>query len=97
MSTVGEAGRSEASWRVDPAWTLVVWAVVRRLFAYLVEATLITTAMYYAGLVTFGQVWGILAAATCTYVSVSRRLVRPQPVPGLLVVASVGISVRVGM
>jgi hypothetical protein len=97
MSTVGKAGRSEASWRIDPAWTLVVWAVVRRLFPYLVEATLIPTAMYYAGLVTFGQVWGILAAATCTYVSVSRRLVRRQPVPGLLVVASLGISVRVGM
>jgi len=97
MPTVGEAGRSEASWRVDPAWTLVVWAVVRRLFPYLVEATLIPTTMYYVGLVTFGQVWGILAAATCTYVSVSRRLVRRQPVPGLLVVASVGISVRVGM
>ncbi|MFW2334793.1 VC0807 family protein [Ilumatobacter sp.] len=97
MSTVGEVGPSDASWRVDPSWTLVVWAVVRRLFPYLVEATLIPTAMYYAGLVTVGQMWGILAAAACTYVSVSRRILRRRPVPGLLVVASVGISVRVAM
>jgi hypothetical protein len=97
MSTVDGVARSDASWRIDPTWPLVVWAVVRRLLPYLVEATLIPTAMYYAGLLTFGQVWGILAAATCTYVSVSRRLVRRQPVPGLLVVAAVGISVRVGM
>lgn len=75
----------------------MVWAVLRRLLPYLVEATLIPTAAYYAGLVTLGQMWGIIAAATCTYVSVGRRLLRRQPVPGLLILASVGISARVAM
>jgi hypothetical protein len=90
-------GPPDASWRVDPSSTRVVGAVVRRLFPYLVEATLIPTAMYYAGLIAFGPMWGILAAAACVYVSVGRRLLRRQPVPGLLVVASVGLSVRVAM
>lgn len=89
--------RSDPAWRVDPSSTLVVGAVVRRLLPYLVEATMIPTAMYYAGLLAFGQMWGILAAATCVYVSVGRRVLRRLPVPGLLVVASVGISVRVAM
>jgi hypothetical protein len=75
----------------------VVWAVVRRLFPYLAEATLVPTAAYYLGLATMGQMWGILAAATCTYASLGRRVICRHPVPGLLVVASVGISVRVGI
>ena len=97
LSTMGPLGRPDALWRIDPSWALVVGAVARRLFPYLVEATMIPTAMYYLGLVTVGQVWGILAAAACTYVSVGRRVFRRQPVPGLLVVASVGISARVAL
>lgn len=97
MSILGEPGGAPAAWRVDPSRMSVVGAVVRRLLPYLVEATVVPTAVYYVGLVAFGQAWGILAAAACTYASVVRRVVRRRPVPGLLVVASVGISVRVGM
>ena len=75
----------------------MVAAVARRLLPYLVEATMVPTAAYYVGLVVLGQVWGILAAAACTYLTVGRRLLRGRAVPGLLVVASVGITVRVGM
>ncbi|MGE0139555.1 MAG: VC0807 family protein [Ilumatobacteraceae bacterium] len=96
MSTSREPSPPDASWRVDPSWTVVVFAVARRLLPYLVEATMIPTALYYAGLVTLGQMWGIVAAAAWTYVSVARRILHRKPVPGLLVVASVGISVRVG-
>lgn len=75
----------------------VLWAVVRRLAPFVVEATLVPTAAYYVALTTFGQFWGVLAASTCTYLAVVRRMVRRQPVPGLLLVASVGISVRLGI
>lgn len=94
MSTTGEL-EHDASWRTDPGRIRVVWAVVRRLLPYLVEATVIPTAAYYVGLLTLGHTWGILLAAACTYLSVVRRLVLGQPVPGLLIVASVGITVRV--
>jgi hypothetical protein len=97
MSITGESVRSDESWRLDPSWGSVVWAVVRRLFPYLFEATMVPTAFYYAGLLTLGQMWGILAAAACTCVSVARRLLVRQRVPGLLIVASVGIAVRVGV
>jgi uncharacterized membrane protein len=97
MSFPDEANRSGVAWRLDPPWPSVVWAVLRRLFPYLVEATVIPTFMYYLGLLAFGQTWGILAAAGCTGLSVGRRIVRRQPVPGLLLLASVGISIRVGI
>jgi hypothetical protein len=84
-------------WRLDPSWGPVVWAVVRRLWPYLVEATVIPTVAYYAVMSGFGQFWGIVAASVCTYLAVARRLVFRQPVPGLLIVASVGITVRLGI
>lgn len=93
----GEPIRSAEPWRLDPSWLSVVWAVVRRLWPFLVEATLIPTAAYYVTLATFGQFWGIVAASTCTYLSVARRLLLRQAVPGLLLVASVGITVRLGI
>ncbi len=97
MSNLVEMAEPDASWRIDPSAVRVVWAVLRRLFPYLVEATLVPTAAYYCCLLTLGHGWGIVAAASCTFVSVARRLVLRQPVPGLLLLASVGISVRVGM
>ncbi len=97
MSSVGDVAVPDLSWRVDPsAWRVVV-AVVRRLLPYLVEATLIPTLAYYVGLLTLGQVWGVAAAATCTIASMARRFALRQPIPGLLLLGSVGISVRSGM
>jgi hypothetical protein len=84
-------------WRLDPSWLSVVWAVIRRLWPYLIEATLLPTAAYYVAMTGFGQLWGIVAASACTFLSVARRLVLRQPVPGLLLVASVGITVRLGI
>lgn len=97
MNAISDPSPSDQAWRLDPSWSSVVWAVVRRLWPYLVEATLFPTVAYYLALSTFGQVWGIAAASACTYLAVARRLVVRQPVPGLLLVASVGISVRLGI
>ena len=97
MTFVGESAVVDISWRVDPSASMIVLAVVRRLLPYLVEATVLPTALYYVGLVTLGPTWGIVAAASCTYLSVLRRMVLRQPVPGLLLMATVGISIRLGM
>ena len=96
MSVVGEEHHG-ATWRTDPSRRSVVTAVLRRLLPYVVEATMIPTALYYLGLVTVGLMWGVLAAVAWTYSCIARRLVRGRPVPGLLVVASLGISVRAGL
>lgn len=55
---------------------------------------MIPTALFYTGLATFGLLWGIVAAASWTYVSVGRRVVRRKPVPGLLLLAALGITLR---
>jgi hypothetical protein len=97
MSAMELTGDPDASWRLDPSAGSIVLAVVRRLLPYLVEATVIPTMLYYIGLLTVGHMWGIVAAASCTYVSVVRRLLRRERVPGLLLLASVGISVRLAL
>jgi hypothetical protein len=97
VSSSSDPAATDPLWRLDPSWASVVWAVVRRLWPYLVEATVIPTAAYYLGVVTVGQFWGIVAASMCTYLAVTRRLLVRQPVPGLLIVASVGITVRLGI
>lgn len=93
IDTVHEA----RSWRPDPSRRSVIVAVLRRLFPYVVEATVIPTVLYYATLPLFGQWWAILAAAGWTYVCVARRAVLRRPVPGLLMLATLGISIRVLM
>jgi len=84
-------------WRANPSRRSVVTAVLRRLFPYVVEATLIPTTLYYVCLLMFGLVWGILAAAGWTYVCIARRVAMRRPVPGLLLLAALGISIRVLM
>jgi len=102
VTTTGPSARAEPTsidplWRLDPTWASVVWAVGRRLWPYLIEATVVPTVAYYVVLLTLGQFWGIVAASVCTYLAVTRRLLVRQAVPGLLIVAAVGITVRLGI
>lgn len=55
---------------------------------------MLPTAAFYVGLLLLGQSAGIVAAAACVAALVGRRLVLRRPVPGLLVLATLGISVR---
>ncbi len=79
---------------MNPSKVSVVWAVARRMVPYLIEATVIPTALFYAFLITFELKWAILAALAWTYSAVGRRILAGRPVPGLLVLATVGVSVR---
>lgn len=87
----------DPSWSPNPSPLSVVMAVARRLIPGLVEATVIPTGLYYAGLLSLGSMWGILAAATWTYVMVARRLATGRTIPGLLMLAALGISLRLGV
>ena len=87
----------EVSWRLHPTKWSVVRAVVRRLVPFLVEATLIPTVLFYAFLAALGLFWAFIASAGWSLACVARRLVRRQTVPGLLVLACLGISVRTGI
>ncbi len=62
---------------------------------YLVEATIIPTALFYTLLVLGDMRWALGGALLWTYGALVRRAVSGRPVPGLLILATLGISVRV--
>ena len=84
----------DLAWRMHPSKLSVVGAVTRRLVPYLIEATLIPTVLFYTALVTFNLRWAFVAALCWSYSAVLRRIVRRQPVPALLLLACLGITVR---
>ena len=82
-------------WHLRPSRRRVVGAVARRLVPYLVEATIIPTTLFYTLLVLGGMRWALGGALIWTYGAVARRAIRGRPVPGLLILATLGITVRV--
>ena len=84
----------DVSWQMNPSKVSVVRAVGRRMVPYLIEATLIPTALFYLFFITFELKWAIVAALGWTYAALGRRIVTGRPIPGLLVLATLGISVR---
>lgn len=84
----------DETWTFHPSKWTVAAAVVRRLVPQLVEASLIPTVLFYTFLVTFGLRWAFAAALCWSYIAVGRRIVARRAIPGLLVLTSVGITVR---
>jgi hypothetical protein len=84
----------DPTWRMHPSALSVVKAVGRRMVPYLIEATLIPTALFYVLFFTVDLKWAIVAAVGWTYAAVGRRILTGRPIPGLLVLATLGISVR---
>jgi len=69
-------------------------AVVRRSGPHLIEASLVPTALFYSCLVVAGLGTAFVAALVWLYAAVLVRLVRRRPVPPLLVLGAIGITVR---
>jgi hypothetical protein len=78
----------------EPRILAVARAVFRRLVPQLVEATLVPSALCYAGVLTYGLVWGVVAATVWSLGSIVVRRVRGRRVSALLVVATFGLLVR---
>jgi hypothetical protein len=72
----------------------VFFAVVRRSGPHLIEASLIPTALFYCCLVLAGLGAAFAAALVWLYAAVLVRLVRQRPIPPLLVLGVIGITVR---
>lgn len=72
----------------------VFGAVVRRSGPHLIEASLIPTALFYSCLVLAGLGAAFAAALLWSYAAVACRVVRSRPVPPLLVLGTIGITVR---
>jgi uncharacterized membrane protein len=82
------------AWRMQPSKLSVVGAVTRRLVPYLIEATLIPTLLFYAFLITLDLRWAFVAALGWCYAAVTRRILGGRPIPALLVLGCLGITVR---
>jgi hypothetical protein len=82
---------------MNPSRRWVMLAVSRRLWPCLLEATLIPTALCYVGLLVGGLTVGVVAAATWTYLAVGYRIATGRVVSSLLVLATLGLSIRVAM
>ncbi len=94
MTTIAPVEPPNAAWRMHPSKLSVGKAVIRRMVPFLIEATLIPTALFYVFFLTLELKWAILAALGWIYLAVGRRLLAHRPIPGLLVLATLGISVR---
>ena len=82
-------------WRMRPSKFSVVGAVGKRMVPYLIEATLIPSLVFYGLLMLTSELrWAIVGALAWSYAAVGRRVVGGRAVPGLLILATLGISVR---
>jgi hypothetical protein len=85
---------AEISWQLRPSRRRVVGAVARRLTPYVIEATIIPTALFYALLVLGDMRWALGGALIWSYGAVVRRAVGDRPVPALLILATLGVTLR---
>jgi hypothetical protein len=72
----------------------VFGAVVKRSAPRLIEASLLPSALFYCCLVLVGLGAAYAAALLWLYAAVGSRLLRRRPVPPLLVLGAIGITIR---
>ena len=72
----------------------ILRAVVRRSFPRILEASLIPNALFYVCIVLLNSWTAMIAVACWSYGAVLHRLVRHQPVPGVLLLAVAGLTMR---
>ena len=68
--------------------------LAKRAAPQVVEATLVPLVLFYAALSFIGPKGAILTALGWNYLALARRLVRKEGFPGLLVIATLGITAR---
>jgi hypothetical protein len=78
----------------EPSKAAIFNMVVRRSGPHLLEATIIPAVLFYACLVTAGLGAAYVAAVGWSYAAFVRRIVRHDPIPPILVLGVIGITVR---
>jgi hypothetical protein len=72
----------------------VLLAVARRGLPQIIEATVIPAILFWVSLMTLGTVVAIVVVLGWTYAAILRRLVRGHRPPAILVLATIGLTVR---
>jgi hypothetical protein len=68
--------------------------LAKRAAPQVIEATLVPLALFYGALSILGPKGAIWTALAWNYLAIVRRAVRREKVPGLLVIASIGLTAR---
>lgn len=72
----------------------VLWILIRRSGGHVAEATLIPSALFYVWLTAVGTTAAFIAALVWSYGAVLRRLAWRRPVPTILLLGLLGLTVR---
>lgn len=72
----------------------VLVALARRSLPHLLEATVLPAILFYVLLVSVGAGAAMVGALCWTFIAITRRLARGRAIPSILVLATVGLSVR---
>lgn len=72
-------------------------ALLRHALPRFVEGVIAPVAVFYAAFVVLGLNGALIAAVSWVYGGIGWRLLRGQPVPGMLLLAAVGVTVRAGL
>jgi uncharacterized membrane protein len=72
----------------------VLVGLARRSLPHLLEATVIPTILFYVLLVTVGPGVAMVGVLCWTYTAIARRLARGTVIPSILLLATLGMSVR---
>jgi hypothetical protein len=75
----------------------ILRAVARRTFPRMLEASIVPALLLYLIVLLFTFELATLAIVAWTFGAVARRRYHQQPVPGLLVLAAVGVTVRTAL
>ncbi len=97
--TAGQSARSTLAGTslVGSSARATLLGVLRHSGPAVVEATLIPTALFYAGWLTLGPLAAYAAALIWSFGVLGHRLRRGARVPGVLVLALLGLTVRTGL
>jgi hypothetical protein len=78
----------------EPTKRSVLAAVARRLVPHLIEATAIPTVLFYVSFMAFGAVAAYVSALAWASMAIGRRVLRGAPVPAILLLAGIGLTIR---
>jgi uncharacterized membrane protein len=91
----GECGRQPRLGDEPPLRSRpILAALARRSLPHLLEATVIPSVLFYVLVVTIGPGVAMVGVLCWTYTAVARRLARGRAIPGILMLATIGLSVR---
>ena len=93
-ATSAADGRGAEGEYHSPRKRAVLFAVGRRLVPHLIEATLIPTVLFYVTFMTMGPTEAFVVALGWSYIAVGRRLLARKPIPAIVLLAGIGITVR---